>query len=47
MVSDEEIADILMYALSPRQALEQMVALANQKGGDDNITAVLVFMGET
>ena len=47
MVSDEEIADILMYAPNPRQALEQMVAVANQKGGDDNITAVLVFMGET
>ncbi len=46
MVSDEEISDILMYAPNPQQALEQMVALANQKGGDDNITAVLVFMGE-
>jgi protein phosphatase len=47
MVSDEEIADILMYAPNPQQALEQMVSVANQKGGDDNITAVLVFMGET
>lgn len=47
MVSDEEIADILKYAPTPRQALEQMVAAANRKGGDDNITAVLVFMGES
>ena len=46
MVSDEEIADTLMYAPNPQQALERMVAVANQKGGDDNITALLVFMGE-
>jgi serine/threonine protein phosphatase PrpC len=46
-ISDEEIADILMYAPNPQQALERMVAVANQKGGDDNITAVLVFRGET
>ena len=46
VVSDEEIADILTYAPTPQKALEQMVAAANQKGGEDNITAVLVFMGE-
>lgn len=46
MVSDEEIADILTYAPTPQLALEQMVAAANHRGGDDNITAVLVFMGE-
>jgi serine/threonine protein phosphatase PrpC len=46
VVSDEEIADILTYAPTPQQSLEQMVAAANQKGGEDNITAVLVFMGE-
>jgi serine/threonine protein phosphatase PrpC len=47
MISDEEIADILTFAPTPQQALERMVAVANQKGGDDNITAVLVFMGES
>jgi serine/threonine protein phosphatase PrpC len=46
MVSDEEIADILTNASTPHLALEQMVAAANHSGGDDNITAVLVFMGE-
>jgi serine/threonine protein phosphatase PrpC len=46
MVSDEEIADILIDAPTPQLALEQMVAAANQRGGDDNITAVLVFVGE-
>jgi serine/threonine protein phosphatase PrpC len=47
MVSDREIADILTYAPTPQKALEQMVEAANQKGGDDNITAILVFMGES
>ncbi len=46
MVPDEELADILTYAPTPQLALEQMVASANRRGGDDNITAVLVFMGE-
>jgi serine/threonine protein phosphatase PrpC len=47
MVSDEEIAHILTYALTPQKALEQLTATANQNGGDDNITAVLVAMDET
>lgn len=46
MVPDEELADILTYAPTPQLALEQMVTAANRRGGDDNITAVLVFMGE-
>jgi serine/threonine protein phosphatase PrpC len=47
MVSDEEIADALTYAPTPQQALERLVTAANRNGGDDNITAVLVFMGES
>ncbi len=47
MVSDRGIADILMHAQSPQEALEKLVAAANQNGGDDNITAILVFMGES
>jgi serine/threonine protein phosphatase PrpC len=46
MISDEKIADILTHAPTPQLALEQMVAAANHSGGDDNITAVLVIMGE-
>jgi len=46
MVSDKELADILTCAPTPQLALEQMIAAANHRGGDDNITAVLVFMGE-
>lgn len=47
LVSDGEIADILRHAPTPQKALEQMVVTANQKGGDDNITVILVFMGES
>lgn len=46
MVLDEEIAEILTFAPTPQQALEQLVAVANQKGGEDNITGILVYMGE-
>jgi protein phosphatase len=46
VVSDYEIADILTRAPTPQQALERMVAAANQKGGEDNISAILIYMGE-
>jgi serine/threonine protein phosphatase PrpC len=47
MVADEEIAHILTYAPTPHKALEQLATTANQNGGDDNITAVLVVMDKT
>ena len=47
MVSDGEITDILTYATTPQTGLDKLAATANQNGGDDNITAVLVFMGES
>jgi serine/threonine protein phosphatase PrpC len=47
MVSDREMIDILTYASTPQMALEQLVAKANQNGGEDNITALLVSMGES
>ncbi len=46
-VSDQEIADILAMASSPQNALERLIAMANQNGGTDNITAILVAMGES
>jgi len=46
-VSDQEIADILAMASSPQNALERLIAAANQNGGSDNITAILVAMGES
>jgi serine/threonine protein phosphatase PrpC len=47
MISDREIANILTCAPTPQKALEELVAKANQNGGDDNITALLVSMGES
>jgi protein phosphatase len=41
MVEDREIHDIVV-ALSPQKACDQLVALANERGGYDNITVVVV-----
>ncbi len=41
LVRDEEIKDIATR-LPPQQALEELVRLANERGGHDNITAVMV-----
>lgn len=42
MIEDEEILDILMSSAEPRLACQRLVDLANEKGGRDNITVVLV-----
>lgn len=42
MVSDTEIASIVTDAPSLQAACESLVAAANQAGGQDNITAVLI-----
>jgi protein phosphatase len=42
MVPDEEIMAILEKASQPQAACDQLIALANENGGRDNITAVLV-----
>jgi protein phosphatase len=42
MVRDPQIAAVLAKALNPQEACEELVALANRGGGEDNITAVLV-----
>ena len=41
-VSEETMLSIVCAAPSPQIACRQLVARANQNGGDDNITAVLV-----
>ncbi len=41
-VPDPKIAEILSQAATPQLALDQLVATANQNGGDDNITAILL-----
>lgn len=41
-VSDDEIAKAVLSAQDPDVACEELVALANQRGGRDNITVVVV-----
>lgn len=42
MASDEQIAAILAEPRPPQQACERLVELANELGGEDNVTVVLV-----
>jgi PPM family protein phosphatase len=46
MVAEEQIADILLAAASLRAAGEALIAAANEAGGRDNITVVLVRLEE-
>ena len=41
MVSDQEIAEILAVECIPESACRQLVALANEHGGNDNITVII------
>jgi serine/threonine protein phosphatase PrpC len=45
MVADEDIGRILAAA-APREAVQQLLAAANNAGGVDNITAVVVWVSE-
>jgi len=45
MVDDEEIGRILTMA-PPQEAVQKLLALANDRGGVDNITAVVVWVAE-
>ena len=42
MVEDEEILDTLRRAGDPEAGCHALVDLANERGGDDNVTAVLI-----
>lgn len=47
MVSDEEILNILITAQpDPTAACDRLVALANEKGGKDNVTAIAAIFDE-
>lgn len=42
VVPESKIIDIISDAVNPQQACERLVSAANQAGGPDNITAILV-----
>src|SRR6478609_11771535 len=42
MIEDAEIRDVITQAPSIEEACRKLIALANEHGGEDNITAVLV-----
>ena len=45
MLSDDEIHGVLTYCEAPLETkLDRLVSLANDAGGDDNITAILVSL---
>ena len=45
MVSDPEIAGTLQSENDPTKAAEKLIALANERGGVDNITVIVVRVG--
>jgi serine/threonine protein phosphatase PrpC len=44
MVRDPQIAEILNQAADPQAACAQLIASANENGGEDNVSAVVVFV---
>ena len=42
MVRDPEIGNVLASAPSAQEAAERLVTLANQSGGEDNVTVVVM-----
>jgi len=44
MVRDPQIADILNQAPDPQTACAQLIEVANTNGGEDNVSAVVVFV---
>jgi protein phosphatase len=41
MITDDEIREVVVNAATPEEAAEKLVALANDHGGEDNVTAVV------
>ncbi|GLV58401.1 hypothetical protein KDH_52340 [Dictyobacter sp. S3.2.2.5] len=44
MIRDPQIADILNHAPDPHSASAQLIEVANTNGGEDNVSAVVVFV---
>jgi serine/threonine protein phosphatase PrpC len=45
MVTEPEIAGTLQAEIDPTRAAEKLIALANERGGVDNITVIVVRVG--
>jgi serine/threonine protein phosphatase PrpC len=45
MVTEPEIAGTLQAEPDPTRAAEKLIALANERGGVDNITVIVVRVG--
>ncbi len=45
LVTDEEIRDVVLESKHPEVAVPKLVALANQRGGDDNVTVIVAGIG--
>ena len=45
-VSEEEMAQMATRPLPPQEMASELVALANQRGGPDNITVIILQIGE-
>jgi protein phosphatase len=46
MVEEKDLIEIISHATQPQDACQKLVALANKRGGMDNITAILIFLPE-
>ena len=46
LVNDSEIAKIILAAPKAQSAADQLVALANERGGQDNVTVIVVRFSE-
>jgi serine/threonine protein phosphatase PrpC len=44
MVRNPQIESVLNTAPDPQSACQQLIDLANENGGEDNITAVIVYV---
>ena len=42
MVSDDQILDVFEFTRDPQEACELLVAMANEAGGNDNISALII-----
>lgn len=46
MVPDKRLLDIVRKAPSPKDAVDSLIAAANEAGGVDNVTAIVVAIGD-